>query len=135
MDAEIRQIVRERAYDRCEYCRTPQAAAPFITFHVEHIVARQHAVDDSLSNLALACPDCNRHKGPNLVTLLPGISDYLRLFNPRSDRWSEHFSLNGATIEGLSDIGRATAQLLQFNSNERIEIRRWMIETGAYRGP
>jgi hypothetical protein len=56
MDAATRRLVRQRAQDRCEYCRMPQSAAPFLTFHVEHIQARQHIKDDSPDNLALACP-------------------------------------------------------------------------------
>lgn len=135
MDAAIRQIVRDRAQNQCEYCCIQQSSAPFLTFHIEHIVARQHREDDSLENLALACPDCNRHKGPNLVTLLAGGSEYVRLFNPRTDQWIEHFILKGAVIEGLSDVGRATARLLQFNSDERIEIRSWMIDLSVYKAP
>ena len=58
MDVATRRLVRERARDRCEYCRLPQAAVQ-ATFHVEHIIAKQHVVDDAPSNLALACDRCN----------------------------------------------------------------------------
>ena len=57
MDADTRQFVFIRALDRCEYCRLPQSAAPYFTFHVEHIEAQQHITDDSLDNLALADSD------------------------------------------------------------------------------
>ena len=50
MAATTRRQVRERANDRCEYCRLPQAAAPFLTFHIEHIQASQHVRDDRLDN-------------------------------------------------------------------------------------
>jgi hypothetical protein len=52
-----RQLVRRRAGDRCEYCHLPQEATPFITFHVEHIIARQHTGEeqDDPSGLAYAC--------------------------------------------------------------------------------
>ena len=63
MEASLRELLRRRATHRCEYCHLPQAAAPFLTFHIEHIRARQHGGDDDSSNLALACPDCNAHKG------------------------------------------------------------------------
>jgi hypothetical protein len=36
MDAATREFVWQRADRRCEYCRLPQAIAPFFTFHVEH---------------------------------------------------------------------------------------------------
>lgn len=55
MDAVTRQFVRNRAGHRCEYCRLPQASAPFVSFHLEHIEAQQHVADDSIDNLALAC--------------------------------------------------------------------------------
>ncbi len=54
MDAALREFVRRRAGDRCEYCRLPQHAVDG-RFHVEHIVAQQHRQDDRPANLALAC--------------------------------------------------------------------------------
>ena len=71
MDAATRELVRRRANGRCEYCRLPQDAAPYFTFHVEHIRARQHGGGDDPSNLGLACPDCNAKKGPNVATISP----------------------------------------------------------------
>src|SRR5205085_1768004 len=65
----LRQRVSTRAGERCEYCRLPEAAVPLITFHVEHIIPRQHGGGDDLSNRANACPWCNRAKGPNLSGL------------------------------------------------------------------
>lgn len=123
MDDALRHRVRRRARHRCEYCRLPQAAAPFMTFHVEHIQAQQHIEDDSLENLALACPDCNRHKGPNLTTLDPETRAIVRLFHPRQDEWSEHFEFRGAIIAGRTVVGEATIRLLQMNIVERVEMR------------
>jgi hypothetical protein len=37
----LRQMVRERADGRCEYCLYPQAIA-FLAFEVEHIIAERH---------------------------------------------------------------------------------------------
>lgn len=51
MTAAVRRLVRERANERCEYCRLLQSASPFLTFRVEHIIARQHVDDDRESNL------------------------------------------------------------------------------------
>jgi hypothetical protein len=123
MDAVTRQQVWVRAQYRCEYCLLPQAAAPFLTFHVEHIEAQQHVADDSLENLALACPDCNRYKGPNLTTLHPETRSIVRLFHPRRDVWSDHFEYQGAVLVGRTPIGEATIRLLQINAEERMEIR------------
>jgi 5-methylcytosine-specific restriction endonuclease McrA len=55
MDAATRREVWSRAGSRCEYCGLPQEADPFLTFHVEHVIAKQHGGRDDLSNLALAC--------------------------------------------------------------------------------
>jgi 5-methylcytosine-specific restriction endonuclease McrA len=68
MDA-TRDLVRRRAGDRCEYCLLPQQAMPLLSFHVEHVIAKQHLNDatDDPANLALACNRCNAYKGTNLV--------------------------------------------------------------------
>ena len=125
-----RRLVRRRAGNGCEYCRLPQAAAPFLTFHVEHIQAQQHGADDSPENFALACPDCNRYKGPNLSTLDSQAGRVIRLFHPRTDVWEEHFELQGALIAGRTDIGVATARLLQMNTEERIHVRSELLANG-----
>ena len=115
MEASLRELVRRRATHRCEYCRLPQAAAPFLTFHIEHIRARQHGGDDDSSNLALACPDCNAHKGPNLTSVDPETEQVVALFNPRQDIWSDHFSFEGPMIIARTPTGRATVRLLSMN--------------------
>jgi hypothetical protein len=123
MDAQTREFVFRRADGRCEYCQLSQSAAPFLRFHVEHIEARQHVVDDSLDNLALACPDCNRHKGPNVATIEAATRHLVRQFHPRLDAWGDHFEFQGAVIVGRTSIGDATVRLLQMNTDERIGIR------------
>ena len=123
LDAATRRLVRQRAGNRCEYCRLPQSKAPFLTFHIEHIEARQHVADDSLDNLALACPDCNRSKGPNLVTLDPETRALVPLFHPRRDPWDDHFEYHGPHLFGKTTTGTATIRLLQMNSEERVEVR------------
>jgi len=131
MDASLRELVRRRAAHRCEYCLLPQVAAPFLTFHIEHIRARQHGGDDDLSNLALACPDCNAHKGPNLTSIDPETGVVVALFNPRQDVWSDHFSLEGPMILARTPTGRATLRLLSMNEPSRVEMRLRLQEAGA----
>ena len=123
MDAATQRLVRNRAENRCEYCRLHQDAAPFLRFHIEHIQARQHIQDDSSDNLALACPDCNRHKGPNLATLDPNTREVVLLYHPRKDKLNDHFVMDGYYIRGITQIGIATEKLLKFNSDERVEMR------------
>jgi hypothetical protein len=109
----------------------PQAAAPFLTFHIEHIRARQHGGDDDPSNLALACPDCNAYKGPNLTSVDPETEQVVSLFNPREDVWSEHFAFEGPAIVARTSIGRATVRLLSMNEASRAEMRLRLQEAGA----
>ena len=85
MDPGLREVVRTRAGNACEYCRLPQQATPLIPFHVEHIVSRQHGGTDNPSGLALACDRCNAYKGPNLTSIDPETGTLVALFNPRSD--------------------------------------------------
>jgi hypothetical protein len=134
MDAATRDLVRQRAGDRCEYCRMPQQATPFIAFHVEHIIAKQHLedVDDDLSGLAYACDRCNAFKGPNLSSIDPETGDKVDVFNPRMNVWSDHFDFSEGRIVGLSPIGRATARLLNMNHPRRVELRQqWLDEGGT----
>ena len=42
MTAADRQLIRDRAAGRCEYCRLPDWLPPLEPFHMEHIMARQH---------------------------------------------------------------------------------------------
>ena len=118
MTGSSREIVRQRAGARCEYCRLPDSAIDPSDFHVEHIIARKHGGANGVENLAWACIFCNLYKGPNLASIDPDSGDLTRLFNPRSDRWPEHFSLDGTgIIKGLTQVGRTTAWLLEMNSD------------------
>ena len=132
MDAATRDLVRQRAGDRCEYCRIPQQATPFIPFHVEHIIAKQHLedVDDDLSGLAYACDRCNAFKGPNLSSIDPETGDKVDVFNLRTNVWSDHFDVSEGKVVGLSPIGRATARLLNMNHPRRVELRQQWLDEG-----
>ena len=125
MTGSLRNSVRERASDRCEYCGIRQRELPFAIFHVEHVIARQHGGSDDLDNLALACHLCNHRKEPNLSGIDPETDDLTRLFNPRLDTWEEHFRLEeNGDITGLTALGRTTVYVLGMNAEIRREIRR-----------
>ena len=82
--ANFRAAVRERAAGRCEYCRTPEAAA-FFAHQPDHVIAAQHGGQTDLANLALARIQCNRLKGPNIASVDPETKRIVPLFNPRTD--------------------------------------------------
>jgi hypothetical protein len=47
----------------------------------------------------------------------------VRLFNPRRERWAEHFLFRGVRIMGITPTGRATVQVLAMNDARRLELR------------
>lgn len=130
MDETLRQFVRHRADDRCEYCRIPQHALSWAKFHVEHIRARQHGGLSDTDNLALACRFCNLHKGPNLTSIDPDSGQLVRLYHPRTDIWNANFALDDLHIVGISEVGRATVALLNMNDPERIQLRAELVALG-----
>jgi len=46
------------------------------------------------------------------------------LFDPRNDRWSDHFCWVEHDIEPLTATGRATIAALDLNHSRRVRIRR-----------
>lgn len=78
-----------------------------------------------------ACTFCNRAKGTDIGSVIAG-SQFTRFFNPRTDRWADHFDLNGALIEALTPVGEATAKILRFNEEERVLERESLIDIGRY---
>ena len=123
MDAATRESVQRRAEGRCEYCHMRQAAEPFARYQIEHVTPVQHGGTADPDNLALACPYCNRRKGPNLAGLDPLDGRMVRLFHPRRDEWTEHFADRGPIIVGMTAIGRATVRVLAMNDRVRAELR------------
>jgi hypothetical protein len=123
MDAATRAAVRARAENRCEYCQRPQSTSPLIPLHIEHVIPRKHRGTDGADNLALACAECNLHKGSDLTGIDPDSGQVTPLFNPRRDLWDEHFEWDGLRIVGHSAVGRTTVRLLQLNAPARLRVR------------
>lgn len=120
--AESIKLVEARAGQRCEYCRMHQSLQG-ATFHVEHIIPNSRSGSDDPDNLALACPSCNLHKSDRVEAADPDSNAGERLFNPRADRWIEHFRWDGYRIVGLTATGRVTVFALQLNHPRRLLIR------------
>jgi 5-methylcytosine-specific restriction endonuclease McrA len=93
--AQRRALVRHRAGERCEYCHI-SAAADLVPFHLEHVVPHQHLGPTTSDNLALACSRCNCHQGPNLTGIDEATQAIVPLFNPRTQRWDDHFAVDAA---------------------------------------
>ena len=109
----------------------PEAALSGV-FHVDHIKARQHGGRTIAGNLALACPRCNGHKGPNLYGVDPVSGRALRVFHPRKDRWDNHFEWDGPILLGRTPRGRMTIRLLSINDPNVVAIRELLIESELF---
>ena len=122
-----------RAGHRCEYCHAPEAVFNF-PFEVEHIIPVSRGGCDAESNWALACRSCNLRKATHVNGIDPLSQTVVRLFQPREDRWEEHFWVNteNGEIEGLTAVGRATAARLEINSKAQKEARRQWIRFGLF---
>lgn len=131
MDSALRDLVVRRAGNRCEYCLIPQSAMPYVPLHLEHIIARQHRGTTTKENLCLACSRCNAYKGPNLSSIDPQSGETVSLFHPRREVWSDHFLFSGDEIIGITSIGRATAELLNMNHPDRVDLRQEWRESGG----
>ena len=123
MTAATRTLVRRRVANRCEYCRLHQDDSPLAALHIEHIRPRKHGGADDESNLCLACVDCNLRKGPNLTGIDPLTGAVTVLFNPRQQRWNDHFAWAGIRIIGRTAIGRTTIEVLEMNSDDQLSLR------------
>lgn len=91
MAGRLEDEVRRLAANRCEYCRVPDAVVK-LRHVLDHVIARQHGGQTILENLALCCGRCNQSKGPNIAGLDPLTGNLTQLYNPRRDRWADHFS-------------------------------------------
>ena len=80
MSESLESRVRQRAKNRCEYCKIPSYVSNF-TFPLDHIIAQQHRGETTYENLALSCMHDNFHKGPNIAGLDPATGRLSRLFD------------------------------------------------------
>jgi hypothetical protein len=100
-----------------------QEDSPLTALHIEHIIPKVHGGGDDLDNLALACIDCNLHKGPNLTGVDPETGRTTPLFHPRHQRWEDHFEWVGISLLGKTPIGRTTIRVLDMNSEDKLVLR------------
>jgi HNH endonuclease len=120
----IQNQVRQRANFLCEYCHASEQWQ-YVAFTIEHIIPLAKNGSETLDNLALACFHCNRKKSNRTTAIDPRSNAEVPLFNPRQDRWKNHFlwSPDGLFIISLTPIGRATVMALALNRERVINIR------------
>ncbi len=130
--AAMREMVRERANNRCEYCGKPEKYSPY-SHHADHVIpAKRHNGATELYNLAWACFDCNTNKGGDIAAYDEVTHELTPLFNPRTQVRDDHFEMTNAVFIGKTAVGRVTIRLLQMNDSDRVEARRELIEGGLW---
>ena len=108
----IRNQVRLRAHECCEYCHLHRRFSSN-THEIDHVIPVKLGGKDELENLAWACLDCNRHKGPK-------------------HEWDAHFEINEGEIRPKTIIGRVTILVLKLNEPELVEFRKTLWNAGLY---
>lgn len=121
----MQNLVDVRAAGRCEYCRRYKIMTGALFFEVEHIMPRALGGATTPDNMAFACRRCNLLKSDKIVAVDPCTKRSAFLFNPRHDRWSDHFrrSRDQLCIYGRTATGRATVALLRFNETSEQQVR------------
>jgi hypothetical protein len=121
----LRERVAAQAGHRCGYCRTSEfiTGSPLVIDHLTPEILGGLTIE---RNLWMACGYCNLLKGERTTARDPLTDELVSLFNPRLQRWPEHFqwSDDGARILGRTPIGRATVEALQLNRPLLVEARR-----------
>ena len=133
VDAALRELVVQRAGYRCEYCRLHEDDS-YLPHQIDHIISLKHGGLTAPENLAYSCVRCNAWKGTDLGSVSALNGQLVRFFNPRQDRWADHFRLHAAVIEPLTPEGEVTARILRLNLDKRVVERRLLIAIGRYPG-
>jgi len=128
---KVRQRIRQRAGNRCQYCLSPQEYV-MGRLQVDHIWPLAKGGTDIEENLCLACKLCNQYKWSKTTGSDPLSGEMVVLFDPRCQRWQDHFawSENGETVIGQTACGRATVIELRLNNEVAVTVRRNWVKVG-----
>lgn len=89
---------------------------------------------DEEANLAYSCSGCNGFKGTATQGVDPKTGVEVLLYNPRLDRWAEHFtwSMDRLELLGLTPTGRAAIARLRLNRVGVINLRELLKGKGLH---
>lgn len=127
----LRAQVVQRAGQRCEYCQLSQLGQE-ASFHIDHVVPRAADGPTSAENLAVACVSCSLRKWAKQTAIDPDSGEVVSLFNPRTQRWAEHFRWEGERVVALTPTGRATIAALAMNRPLIVAIRQEEMARGRH---
>ncbi len=99
---------------------------------IDHIIPESEDGPTTEDNLWLACVSCNTFKGRRIRALDAVTGRHVHLFNPRRQKWKQHFrwSENGTEIIGVTSCGRATVAALRMNHPEIVGARELWVSAG-----
>ena len=128
---KVRAQIRIQANNQCGYCLSLQKYVLGI-LEIEHIISQAAGGTDDEENLWLACRLCNAYKGIQTHAKDIITNRKIKLFNPRQQKWSRHFTWvnNGTQITGLTACGRATVLALQLNNPYAVTVRQAWVSAG-----
>ena len=131
--ARLREAVIARAGVRCEYCGVPATVAAD-SFEIEHVAPVSQGGGHDLENLALACGGCNSSKAANTSARDPLTCEMVLLYNPRRERWDDHFVWDPSALNvvGRTPSGRATITALRLNRPGLCNLRRLLAAVGEH---
>jgi len=130
----LRQALRAEVQDpRCAYCHGPEQLLG-MPLEVDHIIPESAGGKTELANLGLCCRPCNGYKWQHTHAHDPQTGRRVRLFHPRQQRWSVHFtwSADGTSLIGRTATGRATIALLRMNNDLIMDLRRLWVTLGLH---
>lgn len=130
---DLDALIRRQAKNRCGYCLNPQELIPY-KLEIEHIFPQSLGGESIEENLWLACRECNAHKAAKTEAIDNLTGKIVKLFNPRTQNWNEHFefSKNDAQIIGKTPCGRATVEALQINNFYQTTARSIWVEMNKF---
>jgi hypothetical protein len=129
----LRQIVTERAFGYCEYCRSSGDFA-LESMEFEHIIPVSQGGTTVAENLALACHGCNNYKQARTEGFDPTSAEIVPLYHPREMLWNNHFAWSEDTslIIGLTATARITILLMKLNRVGVVNLREVLRMVGKH---
>lgn len=127
----LKKKIRLAAKNRCGYCLLPQSLNPN-WLEIEHILPTALGGTDDEENLWLACRLCNGYKGVKVEGFDKITKRRVKIFNPRTQNWAEHFEWDFEKVVGKTACGRVTVEALKLNNEIILPIRKRWITVGWF---
>jgi hypothetical protein len=129
----LRGRVRRRARGFCKYCRCCSELTGH-EFTLDHAIPASRGGATSFDNLTWCWFWCNNYKQAQVEALDERTGRIVALFNPRTNRWSDHFrwSLGGTRIAARTAVGRVTIKTLWLNRPVLVRARRTWVRAGLH---